>query len=267
MEVVEQRGRVGGLDVAWRRAGEAPILYLHGVPTASWDWEPFLERTGGLAPDLPGFGSSAKRADFHYSIEGYADFLEQFTAAIGLHRMGLVVHDWGAVGLALAQRFPERIERLVVIDAVPLLPGYRWHRIARAWRRPLVGELVMGFTTRLAFRRSLPAAVADRAWESFDHGTQRAILKLYRSAPEDLLARAGERLGEVRCPALVVWGERDHYLDTRFASAYAEALGGDAAVELLDAGHWPWLDDRSVVERVASFLRPATGSAGPPGLG
>ena len=53
------------------------------------------------------------------------------------------------MGLALAQRFPERIERLVVFTCVPLLPGYRWHRVARGWRTPLIGELLMGFTHRL----------------------------------------------------------------------------------------------------------------------
>ena len=73
------------------------------------------------------------------------------------------MHDWGAVGLALAQRRPERIERLVMFTTVPFLPGYRWHRVARGWRTPLVGELMMGFTTRWALAaraaaRSSPTA-------------------------------------------------------------------------------------------------------------
>jgi pimeloyl-ACP methyl ester carboxylesterase len=277
VEIVERSGRVAGLELAWRQAGEAPILYLHGVPTASWDWEPFLERTGGLAPDLPGFGRSAKPADFRYSIEGYADFLERFVATARLERFALVVHDWGAVGLALAQRFPERIERLVVMDAVPLLPGYRWHRVARVWRRPVAGELMMGFTTKLGFRLwsreanatpgPLPGPFIDRVFEHFDQGTQRAILKLYRSAPEDALARAGERLGELRCPALIVWGESDPYLDTRFARAYADALGGETHLELVEAGHWPWLDRPETVDRVARFLAGRPGSAAAPALG
>ena len=58
------------------QSGDAPTLYLHGVPTHSYDWVPFLERTGGIAPDLPGFGRSAKPADFDYSIAGYDRFLE-----------------------------------------------------------------------------------------------------------------------------------------------------------------------------------------------
>ena len=103
MKIRERRDRIGGLEVSWREAGDAPVLYLHGVPTASFDWIPFLERGGGVAPDLPGFGNSAKPAEFDYSIDGYADFLERFVDTLGLERLALVVHDWGAVGLALAQ--------------------------------------------------------------------------------------------------------------------------------------------------------------------
>jgi pimeloyl-ACP methyl ester carboxylesterase len=255
VEIAERRAEVAGLDILWRQAGDAPVLYLHGVPTASWDWEPFLARTGGLAPDLPGFGSSAKPGDFDYSIPGYVDFLEAFCAHTGLERVSLVMHDWGVVGLALAQRRPELVARLVLTACVPLLPGYRWHRVARAWRTPVVGELTMGFTTRVGFRRSLPAQVADRAYDDFDHGTQRAILKLYRSASPEVLARHGEHLGELRCPALVAWPSRDPYIGAEFGRGYAEALGGDAQHEELDAGHWPWLERPDMVDRVAAFLR------------
>jgi pimeloyl-ACP methyl ester carboxylesterase len=264
MEVAERRGEVGGLEVHWREGPSdrpappsdrpAPILYLHGVPTASWLWTPFLERTGGLAPDLPGFGRSAKPADFDYSIAGYDRFLEAFTNAVGLERMSLVVHDWGAVGLAFAQRFPERIERLVLFNSVPFVPGYRWHRIARGWRTPVLGELMMGFTTRWAFRREMPREVADAAWEDFDHGTQRAILKRYRAAPEAALARAGERLGELRCPALILWPTRDPYIPADFGRRYADALGGEAQLEPVDAGHWAVVERPELVARVAEFL-------------
>jgi pimeloyl-ACP methyl ester carboxylesterase len=254
VEIAERRGQVAGLEVAWRRAGEAPILYLHGVPTASWDWEPFLARTGGVAPDLPGFGSSAKPGDFDYSIPGYHRFLEAFCSEAGLERFSLVMHDWGAVGLALAQRLPERIERLVLTACVPFLPGFRWHRVARAWQTPVVGELTMGFTTRRAFRRALPREIADRAYDDFDHGTQRAILKLYRSAPPEVLARHGERLGELDRPALVLWPTSDPYLGAELGRRYADALGDDAELELVDAGHWPWLERPEAIERVAAFL-------------
>ena len=257
---------IDGQPIFWRSApgGGAPVLYVHGVPTSSDDWVPFLERTGGLAPDLPGFGRSSKRGDLDYSIAGYERFLDRFLAHVGADRYSLVMHDWGVVGLALAQAAPQRVERLVVMNIVPFLPGYRWHRIARAWRTRLVGELVMGATNRwLLWRLSaeasatpgpLPREFIDEAWAHFDQGTQRAILKLYRGAPSDVLAQAGRRLGDVTAPALVVWGDRDPYIPARFADETADALGAATVRHLEDASHWPWLDRPDVVDIVADFL-------------
>jgi 2-hydroxy-6-oxo-6-(2'-carboxyphenyl)-hexa-2,4-dienoate hydrolase len=90
--------------------------------------------------------------------------------------------------------------------------------------------------------------------ERFDQGTQRAILRLYRSAPEDVLARAGEQLGRIACPALVVWGARDPYIPPSFAQAYADALPDATARVIDDAGHWPWLQEPGLVREVSSFL-------------
>jgi len=78
-EVVEREMEVAGLRTHYREArdDDGPnILYVHGVPTASWDWLAHLERTGGIAPDLPGFGSSEKPPGFDYSIAGYDRWLE-----------------------------------------------------------------------------------------------------------------------------------------------------------------------------------------------
>jgi pimeloyl-ACP methyl ester carboxylesterase len=258
--VTEHTATLGDQPVFWR-AGDgdadqarAPVLYLHGVPTSSDQWLAFLERTGGLAPDLPGFGRTGKRGDGDYTIDGYARFVDAFLDLVGVDTVRLVVHDWGAAGLVWAQRAPERVERLVVIDAVPLLPNYRWHRVARAWRRRGLGELAMGATTRFALRRALPRALADAVWPHFDQGTQRAILRLYRTSPEARLAEAGAALHRIRSPALVLWGDRDPYLPPRFADAYAAALGDARAEHVPDAGHWPWYDRPEVVDRVAAFV-------------
>jgi pimeloyl-ACP methyl ester carboxylesterase len=265
-EVTGHTEQLGDQPVHWLSAPHhgVPTVYLHGVPEESGEWEPFLARTGGLAPDLPGFGTSGKRGDGDYTIEGYDAFLERWLEERGIDRLQLVVHDWGAVGLAFAQRFPERIERLVVINAVPFLPDYRWHRIARVWRTRGLGELSMGLTNRMTLKLAsyesnvtpgpMPDDYLDRVSEHFDQGTQRAILSLYRSSPPEKLARAGERLGAISCPSLVVWGERDPYLPARFADAYAQALGNAKIVRLPDAGHWPWIDRPDVVETVTSFL-------------
>jgi pimeloyl-ACP methyl ester carboxylesterase len=254
VETADRTAEIDGLEIHWLEAGDAAVLYLHGVPTGASDWVPFLERTGGFAPDLPGFGRSAKPADFPYSLAAYDRFVERFCDVVGLDRVSLVMHDWGGAGLAFAQRFPERVERIVLFASLPLLPGFRWHRIARAWRLPLVGELTMGFTTRAALRRTIPSEVVDRIWPDFDHGTQRAILKLYRATPESQLAAAGARLGEVRAPALIVWPEKDPFIDASFGRAYADALGGEVTLEMVDTGHWSWVERPEVVDRVTRFL-------------
>ena len=257
-EVSEHTDTLGDQPLFWRSAdgGEPPVLYLHGVPTSSDDWVPFLARTGGIAPDMPGFGRSGKRGDLDFTMAGYDRFVDAFLAHVEVDAVRLVVHDWGVVGLLWAQRFPERVERLVVINAVPLLPGYRWHPFARLWRTPGVGEVAIGLATAWAARRvGVPPRIVDEAWPHFDQGTQRAILRLYRSSPEDALAGAGLDLARIDCPALVAWGDRDRYIPSRFADAYASALGGDTEiVHLDDAGHWPWHDRPDVIDRITAFL-------------
>jgi pimeloyl-ACP methyl ester carboxylesterase len=253
----EHTATLGDQPVFWRTAEDdsaTPVLYLHGVPTSSDLWLPFLARTGGLAPDLPGFGRSGKRGDGDFTIEGYARFVGEFLDLVGVDRVRLVVHDWGAAGLVWAQANPDRVERLVVIDAVPLLPGYRWHPIARAWRTRGLGEFAVGLTTRFALRRVMPRPLADAVWPHFDQGTQRAILRLYRTSPEERLAAAGADLGRIGAPALVLHGERDPFVPARFADGYAAAVGDARAEHVPGAGHWPWYDRPEVVERVAAFL-------------
>jgi pimeloyl-ACP methyl ester carboxylesterase len=265
-EISEQQGTLDGQPTFWLQAppaGATPVVYLHGVPTSSEDWRPFLERTGGFAPDLPGFGRAGKRGDLPCTIDFYDGWLERFLDQQGIDRFSLLVHDWGVVGLATAQRLPGRVERLVVMDCPPLLPGYRWHWVARLWRTPLLGEATMGLLTRptlrlllrLGFTGKVPPSFVDDIARFLDGGTQRSILKLYRSSPPDVLAAAGARLGELTCPALVVWGDKDPYVGPRWAEAFAAALGGEAdVVHLPDAGHWPWHDRPDVVDTVARFF-------------
>jgi pimeloyl-ACP methyl ester carboxylesterase len=272
--VADHSGEIDGLPVFWRSAqapagevGDAVTLYLHGVPDSSDDWLGFLQRTGGLAPDLPGFGRSGKPGYLTYTIDEYDHYLERFLDTVGVERVSLVMHDWGAVGLVFAQRLPERVARLVLVNTVPLLAGYRWHRMARVWRTPGLGELAMGTTNRFTLGRlsretnatpgPMPQAWLDSVLEHFDQGTQRAILRLYRSSPPEVLAAAGERLGRLDVPALVVWGMKDPYIPARFAHEYVDALPQAQLLELEDAGHYPWLDRPEVLARVADFLAAA----------
>jgi pimeloyl-ACP methyl ester carboxylesterase len=263
---------VDGVTTFYRRIpGEGPpCLFVHGNPTNSEDWLPFLERMEGpaLALDLPGWGRSERPppAEFDYSMHGLSRFVGRFLEAMEVERHSLVVHDWGGLALIGAQEEPGRIERLVIFNCVPFLPGYRWHRLARIWRTPRLGEA----SNRLWNRRMLALALresrgdwsrpspkfVDMIWKHLDQGTFDAILRLYRSAPEDELARAGNRLGEISAPALVVWALKDRYISARFGREYAARLPNAELVELPEAGHWPWIDAPETVDRVVRFLEP-----------
>lgn len=262
--------RAGGVNVFYRRVpGEGtPTVFCHGNPTHGGDWLPFLERSDGpaIAIDMPGWGRSDRPdpASFDYSMYGLSAFLEQCLEELGVGRRKLVVHDWGGLALIGAQRRPDLVERLAVINAVPLLPGYRWHWVAQLWRRKPIGEVLNRTTTKRSLalllrqatgdRKPMPAAFVDMIWDCWDRGTQAALLALYRHADPHRLAVAGGDLSRLTCPSLVLWGDRDIYLPARFAEAYAGALP-DAQLELLaGAGHWPWIDDARVVDRVLRFL-------------
>jgi pimeloyl-ACP methyl ester carboxylesterase len=262
---------VDGVSTFFRRVqGDGPpAVFVHGNPSHSEDWQPFLERIDGpaLAFDLPGWGRSERPspADFDYSMSGLAKFTTRFLQRMAVEDHSLVVHDWGAVALIGAQEEPDRVRRLVIMNAVTLLPGYRWHRTARVWRTRGLGELsnkvwsrrVLDFGLRESrgdWSRHDPDFI-DMIWDHLDAGTFDAILRLYRSAPPDKLAAAGERLGVIEAPTLVVWGGRDRYLPARWGPAYAARLPNSQLLELPQAGHWPWIDDSGVVDQVINFLR------------
>ncbi len=270
--ICERVVHVDGVRTFYRQgAGDGPpALFVHGNPTHSEDWLPFLHAVDGpaVALDLPGWGFSETpdRDRFDYSMHGLGRFLERFLDQLEISEYALVVHDWGAVGLIAAQRRPERVTRLVVINAVPLLPGYRWHWIARwFWRVPVAGELANATTTKTGLRLlsrtaspvgAVPEELIEMTWRGWPRGTWPAMLDLYRSADPDRLAAAGADLDRLDCPALVAWGTADPYLPPQWGRAYADRLPNAELVELAGGGHWPWIDRPELVERVVRFLAP-----------
>jgi pimeloyl-ACP methyl ester carboxylesterase len=261
--------RVDGARVFYRRvAGEGtPVVYCHGNPTHGEDWLPFMERGGmWIAIDMPGWGRSdhPDPSDFDYSMYGLSAFLEKCLEELGVSQRKLVVHDWGCLALIGAQRRPALIEKLVVINAVPLLPGYRWHWVAQIWRRRGLGELANATTTKSSMAlimrqlsgdgRPMPHWLIETIWRHMDKGTNDATLALYRHADPDRLAQAGKDLGRLTCPSLVLWGANDPFLKPNLGEAYARVLPSSTLQVVPAAGHWPWIDDARVIDRVLNFV-------------
>jgi pimeloyl-ACP methyl ester carboxylesterase len=118
----------GGLSIFYREAGpkDAPtILLLHGLPSSSRMFQSLLTRLADnyhlVAPDYPGFGHSdwPDPKQFDYTFDHIASVMDDFTQALGLSHYTLYMQDYGGpVGFRMALAHPERVQALIVQDAV-----------------------------------------------------------------------------------------------------------------------------------------------------
>jgi pimeloyl-ACP methyl ester carboxylesterase len=253
------------------RDAEEAVVFVHGNPGSSLDWVDLMRRVApfgrAVAIDMPGFGRAGKPANFDYTVAGYSRHLGLALAELGVRRAHLVLHDFGGPwGLGWAIVAPDAVASLTLIN-IGVLPGYRWHYLARIWRTPVLGELFMATTSRPGFRlllkhgnpSGLPARFVDRMYDDFDRGSRRAVLKLYRATDPAAGARQqADALRRTRRPVLVLWGKHDPYLPVDYAQRQREVFPDAQVVILERSGHWPFMDDpEGVAAVVVPFLREA----------
>lgn len=256
-----------------RHGRGAPALFLHGVPDTAEIWSDVIAGLGDhyecFAPDLQGIHRSAVNPDFDYSPDGYADWVEALVTALGITApVTLVVHDWGGlIGLAWACKYPQRIARIVAMNTT-FSSEYRWHRMARIWRTPWLGELSMRLMTKGLLARELrrgsrrlSEAQIDAVWRGAPArpSARAVILKLYRSADPRALGAWSAQFAELarRVPVTVLWGVHDPYIPQRFAQSFHTR-----DVELVeDSGHWLPAERP---DRVIAALRRAPAGNGAP---
>jgi pimeloyl-ACP methyl ester carboxylesterase len=255
-------------------ASEA-VVFVHGNPGSADDWERLVAAVGArtgkraVAFDLPDFGETVAPPGFEHSVFGYASFLAEALGELDIDRVHLVLHDFGGpIGLVWTAMNPGALAGITLIDT-GVLPGYRWHRLARIWRTPVVGELLQATATRGAFRfllnrnepRGLPREFVEGMYDHYDRRTRRAVLALYRDTDEPGAAAAEfSRLMAPRdIPALVIWGEHDAYLPSAYATRQREAFPSADVHVLPASGHWPYADAPETVERLlVEFLENGT---------
>lgn len=263
------------LEAGAPEPGQEPrpvVLLVHGIASRAAQWEGVMSRLAAhvhvLAPDLLGHGESAKpRGD--YSLGAHATGIRDLLSALGHDRVTVVGHSLGGgIAMQFAYQFPERVERLALIDAGGLgpevtlvlraatLPGAEvvLPLITSSWVRA-AGRRVGGLLARAGMPVDPGTAEALYGFSTLsDAGTRSAFVHTARA----VLDLRGQRVDArdrlyltADLPLLVVWGRRDRIIPV----AHGRALAGNvpsARFEVFDrSGHFPHLTEP---ERLADVL-------------
>jgi len=234
-----------------------PVLLIHGLGGCWQNWLENIPRVAQerrvLAPDLPGFGSSEMPLD-RISIPGYGRFVEKFCERLGLEQVVVVGNSMGGfVGAELAIQRPARVERLVLVSAAGLSitnirrrPIQTWGRAAAAFGaygaahlrpmivRPRLRHAALGYVVRHPTRLR-----ADLAWEIMS-GAGRPGFVDALNALLDYDFR--DRLGDIRAPTFIVWGQEDMLVPVEDASEFERLIPNSRKVIFEDTGHVPMLE-------------------------
>jgi len=252
---------IDGNRLVYRCAGEGPLLLLvHGMAGSSETWKHVMpalaERFTVLAPDLLGQGQSDKpRGD--YSLGAHANMLRDLLDALGHERATLIGQSLGGgVAMQFAYQFPERCERLVLVNSGGLgrevtfylrmltVPGFE--SVFPLFCTPGLrdaGNRVAAWLG-LAGVRSTPAR--EEVWRSYaslaDAESRRAFFRSLRDVI-DLGGQAVSALGRLHraaeLPTLIVWGARDPFIPVSHAIVAHEAIPGSRLEIFGEVGHYP----------------------------
>lgn len=283
LESWRERGRTWhyhGHPIFYMDEGQAPaedgtVVCIHGFPTASWDWRqlwPALtDRHRVIAPDMIGFGFSAKPQDYHYSILDQADLHEGLLADLGIGRAHVLAHDYGdTVAQELLARHLKRRrsgESGFEFKSLCLLNGGLFPETHRA--RPIqkllispVGGLLARLMSEGSFRRAFSRVFgpdtqpSDEELETFwelvsrDGGvciTHKLIR--YMAERRQYRERWVTALQEAVIPLRLIDGTLDPVSGGHMVARYRELIDNPDVVELDHVGHYPQVEDSEAVLR------------------
>jgi pimeloyl-ACP methyl ester carboxylesterase len=269
---------IHGHDIAVQTAGSGPaVLLVHGLAGSSATWRHVLpslaDHVTVIAPDLPGHGRSEKpRGD--YSLGNYASVLRDLLIALGHDRATLVGQSLGGgIAMQFAYQYPERAERLVLVDSGGLgqdvhlglralaLPGAELV-LAAGCASPLrsLGDGVGSLLRRIGLR---PTAVVDEIWRSYASLGEAATREAFVHTLRSVIDVAGQRVDArnrlylaAAMPTLLIWGDEDHIIPVKHAYEARDAIPGSRLEIFKGAGHFPHCEDPERFVRVLlEFMR------------
>lgn len=228
-------------------AGEGPpLILLHGL-AASWAWWrrniPALSASFRVtAIDLPGFGGT--HPDARFVLDDVPGQVVDLMAEVGIDRAHVIGHSMGGVVAGgIAADHPERVDRLVLVDAgfIALDPS---------WRHRITGSVA---TLPWSSLSMAPVLVRD-VWRS-------GLIRMAGATREVLGNDWDAKLPSIHAPTLVVWGEHDGICAPTIGRQIATSIPGATLVVIPGAGHNPmWERHQSFDHAVLAFLRSSSGS-------
>jgi pimeloyl-ACP methyl ester carboxylesterase len=267
-----------GHEIFYLEEGSGPaLLLIHGFPTASWDWSPLWERLTArfrvIAPDLIGFGFSAKPRRHAYGIADQADLCAGLLAERGMREVDVLAHDYGdTVAQELLARFNEGAGPLALRSACFLNGGlfpetHRPRLVQKLLIGPL-GPLVARLLSRRSFARSFSAVFGPRTqptpeeldafWRLVSGGGGRRVMhRLIRYMAERRAHRPRwvGALQRSRVPLRLVDGALDPVSGEHMAARYRELVPEPDVVLLPDVGHYPqWEAPEAVLAALLAFV-------------
>ena len=280
-----QKFEIHGHRVAVRSGGEGPVVVLiHGMAGSSATWNAVLpslaEQFTVVAPDLLGHGDSANPPMADYSLGAFASTVRDVLDVLGHQRATVVGQSLGGgVALQFAYPFPDRCERLVLLDSgglgrdvAPLLRGLTFPGVEYLF--PLVftsaacqaGNTVASLLGKVGLRKSPQAEEMWRSYESLvDPARRAAFIRTLRSVinlgGQQVSAHDRLHIGE-QIPTLIVWGGRDSIIPIEHGYDAHRALPHSRFEVFEEAGHYPHCEAPERFVRVLTDFVLSTPPAG-----
>ncbi len=279
VKITEQECEAGGLRWFYREAvpvnssqGKVPVVLLHGLVSQSYSWRGVmtpLAEAGfrAIAPDWIGHGYSSKpdKKEFAYNSDAFINALDSWLNTLELERFSLIVQGFlGSAGLLYAAKYPDKIERLIILNSPLTAAAQLPFKVAQlGW--PLFGEVVT--QDPILVDRTLegggPYEVGDKDLEiyrrpflkSSDAG--RALLATVRQLKlAQTMAEIDQGFSDWSVPTLIARGLAAKTLPESLAESFAEKLNDARVVKLEETGHYAQEDwAEKVSDAVVPFLR------------
>ena len=230
------------------------LVLVHGNPETAALWGPLVDALGRddvvrLSP--PGFGSPLPD-DFAATYLAYRDWLEGELERVD-GPIDLVGHDWGGCHVMNVVMHRPELVRSWASDVLGLFdPDYVWHDLAQVWQTAGDGEqlvdTMMGGTVQDRAEQmhalGIPLDIAAEIAAAQGPEMARAILALYRSAAQPVLAEAGRSLPVAAArPGLSLLATEDHYVGSDELRRRAADRAGARTDVLEGLGHWWMVED------------------------